>query len=102
MSICIFSADVASMFGYNNGCFQFKIQFLKMIRHASYIAGPSNTVMVGKIKNGILIKLNDHGKISVSPGGSHMLTKGITIAAGNGKRYGSQQGHIAWVDTPIT
>src|ERR1044072_956550 len=69
------------MFAYYNGYFQFKIELFKMIGHALNIAGALYAMVVGKIENGILIKLRDHRRFTVAAGCFYVLTKSIPIAA---------------------
>jgi hypothetical protein len=56
-----------------------------------------NGIVVGKVKNGILIKFGNHGYSSISSGGGNVLSESIPISAagwlGNG---GKQLGAIEW------
>jgi len=62
-----------------------------MIGHTTDLAWSLDAVMIGKIENGILIELGDHGRIPVAPGGGDMLSKRIAIPAGRRKRNRCQQ-----------
>ena len=69
------------MFANNDGTFQFKIQFFKMIRHANNITRALNTMMIGIIKYRVLVKLRNHFHFPFSSCCCYMLPKSIAVTA---------------------
>ena len=96
-----FGFDIAAVFADNNGGFQFKIQFFKMIGHAIDIAWSLYAVVIGEIKDRVLVKLRDHFHFAVSSCSGHMLPKGITVPAGRRKGNRCDQFHLAERDSPV-
>ena len=86
--------DIPPGLAHHDSRFQFKIEFLKMIRHTADGPGALYTVMVGKIEDRVLIKLGNHIRFTVSSCRSHVLAKRIAVAAGAGKGNRGHQRHI--------
>ena len=53
----------------------FEIKFIKVIRHAIDISRTLYCIVIGKIKNWILIKFWNHWYLSVPSGSFYMLTE---------------------------
>src|SRR6476619_5911918 len=53
-----------------------------MIWHTRYISRSLDAMVVGKVKDRVLVKLGDHLHLAVAPCGSHMLAESIRITAG--------------------
>ncbi len=75
------------MFADHDGRFQFKIQLFKMIGHAVNGTGPHDAVVIGEIKDRVLIELRYHVHLPVAARRRHMLAERVTIAATGGKGY---------------
>jgi hypothetical protein len=87
----VFGFHVSSVLSKYNGCFKFKVQFFKVVWHAGDCAWTLDCVVVGKVKDGILIKLRDHGHTTVSSCGSDVLAEGISISTAAWLGHGGQQ-----------
>lgn len=87
----VFGFHVSTAFSDDDGCFEFKIQFVEMIGHTRNFAGALDGVVVGEIEDGVLIKFWDHGHAAVSAGCGHVLAESVTISARSGLRYGCQK-----------
>src|SRR5688572_4275372 len=73
------------MLSYHDGTFQFKIKFLKMVRHAGDFTGSFDTMMICEIKYGELVKFRYHVNFPVPPCRGNMLPECISIPAGSWK-----------------
>src|SRR5436190_11241150 len=58
--ICFGCFYVSAHLVDNDGKLQLKIEFFKMVGHTPDISRPSNAMMIGEVKNGILVKLRNH------------------------------------------
>src|SRR5260370_28045054 len=92
--IRFFGGNISALPGDNDGYLQLEIQFLEMVRPTADIAGPLYTMRIGKIKDGVLIELRDHGHPPVAPRRGNMLTEGVSIPAGSGDGHGSQYRNV--------
>jgi hypothetical protein len=54
-----------------------------MVRHAADLSGSLDAMVVGEIKDGVLIEFWDHLKLTVTPGSLYVLPESIAVATGS-------------------
>ena len=55
-----------------------------MIGHAGNFTGALNSIVVGEVKNRILIEFGNHGYTAISSGRGYVLSESISISATGG------------------
>ena len=76
--------DIAGFAAHHHGHFQLKVQLPEMVRHASHRARPAHRLVIGKIKNRLVVKFLDHRDPAIPASAFHMLAECVAIPAGCG------------------